>query len=48
MAVETVNRQATIDAYDGTPVLDIKPYLPSIDGVKSIKNESLEKEPGLQ
>ncbi|MFH1321290.1 MAG: TrmO family methyltransferase [Bacteroidota bacterium] len=21
-----------IDAYDGTPVLDIKPYSPSIDG----------------
>jgi len=37
-----------IDAFDGTPVLDIKPYLPSIDGVKSIKNESLEKELGLQ
>lgn len=37
-----------IDAYDGTPVLDIKPYLPSIDCVKSIKNESLEKVLGLQ
>lgn len=37
-----------IDAFNGTPVLDIKPYLPSIDGVKSIKNESLEKELGLQ
>jgi len=37
-----------IDAYNGTPVLDIKPYLPSIDGVKSIKNESVEKELGLQ
>ena len=36
-----------IDAFDGTPVLDIKPYLPSIDGVKSTKNESIEKEPGL-
>jgi tRNA (Thr-GGU) A37 N-methylase len=28
-------------------VLDIKPYLPSIDGVKSIINESVEKELGL-
>ena len=36
-----------IDAFDGTPVLDIKPYLPSIDGVKSNKNESIEKELGL-
>lgn len=37
-----------IDAFNGTPVLDIKPYLPSIDGVKSIKNESIEKKLGLQ
>jgi len=36
-----------IDAFDGTPVLDIKPYVPSIDGVKSTKNESIEKELGL-
>lgn len=36
-----------IDAYDRTPVLDIKPYLPSIDCVKSDKNESVEKELGL-
>jgi len=36
-----------IDAFDGTPVLDIKPYLPSIDGVKSSKNELIEKELGL-
>ena len=36
-----------IDAYDGTPVLDIKPYLPSIDCIKSDKNESVEKELGL-
>jgi tRNA-Thr(GGU) m(6)t(6)A37 methyltransferase TsaA len=35
------------DAFDGTPVLDIKPYLPSIDGVKSSKNELIEKELGL-
>ena len=37
-----------IDAYDGTPVLDIKPYLPTIDGVKSTKNELIEKELGLE
>lgn len=36
-----------IDAFEGTPVLDIKPYLPSVDGVKSIKNELIEKELGL-
>jgi len=36
-----------VDAFDGTPVLDIKPYLPSIDGVKSTKNELIEKELGL-
>ena len=37
-----------VDAFDGTPVLDIKPYLPSIDGVKSIRNEMAEKELGLK
>jgi len=31
-----------LDAFDGTPVLDIKPYLPSIDCVKSIRNEEVE------
>lgn len=36
-----------IDAYDRTPVLDIKPYVPSVDGIKSIKNELLEKELGI-
>ena len=36
-----------IDAFDGTPVLDIKPYLPSIDCVKSKRNESVEKDLGL-
>lgn len=36
-----------IDAFEGTPVLDIKPYLPSVDGVKSVKNELIEKELGL-
>jgi len=33
-----------VDTYDGTPVPDIKLYLPSIDGVKSTRNESTEKE----
>ena len=36
-----------IDAFDGTPVLDIKPYLPSIDCVKSSINEQAEKKLGL-
>jgi tRNA-Thr(GGU) m(6)t(6)A37 methyltransferase TsaA len=36
-----------IDAYDGTPVLDIKPYLPTIDCVESTKNQSIEKDLGL-
>jgi len=36
-----------VDAFEGTPVLDIKPYLPSVDGVKSIQNEMIEKELGL-
>ncbi len=35
-----------IDAFDGTPVLDIKPYLPSIDYIKSVQNELVEKELG--
>ena len=35
-----------IDAFDGTPVLDIKPYLPSIDCIKSIQNELVESELG--
>lgn len=34
------------DAFDGTPVLDLKPYLPSIDNVKSIHNEFVEKDLG--
>ena len=37
-----------IDAYDGTPVIDIKPFLPSIDAVKSKRNEEAEKELGLK
>ncbi len=32
-----------IDAFDGSPVLDIKPYLPSIDIVKSPRNARVEK-----
>ena len=36
-----------VDAFDGTPVLDIKPYLPSVDCLKSIQNEMMEKELGL-
>lgn len=35
-----------VDAFEGTPVLDIKPYLPSIDNVKSLINELLEVELG--
>jgi tRNA (adenine37-N6)-methyltransferase len=35
-----------VDAFEGTPVLDIKPYLPSVDCVKGIQNEFIEKELG--
>ena len=35
-----------IDAFDGTPVLDIKPYLPSIDCIRSIQNDLIESELG--
>ena len=35
-----------IDAFDGTPVLDIKPYLPSIDIVNSPINRKTEKDLG--
>lgn len=35
-----------IDAFNNTPVLDIKPYLPSVDQVKSVINESIEIEFG--
>lgn len=35
-----------VDAFDGTPILDIKPYLPSIDCVKSYQNEFIEKQLG--
>lgn len=36
-----------MDAFDGTPVLDIKPYLPSIDHRESAKNIQSEKKLGL-
>ncbi|MEA1885984.1 MAG: tRNA (N6-threonylcarbamoyladenosine(37)-N6)-methyltransferase TrmO [Bacteroidota bacterium] len=35
-----------VDAFEGTPVLDIKPYLPSVDCVKSLQNELIEIELG--
>ena len=35
-----------IDAFNNTPVLDLKPYLPSIDYVKSKVNEDMEIEMG--
>jgi len=35
-----------IDAFEGTPVLDIKPYLPSVDIVHSDKNRATERELG--
>lgn len=35
-----------INAFNRTPVLDIKAYLPSVDCVKSIQNEYMEKELG--
>ena len=33
-----------VDAFNGTPVLDIKPYLPTIDCINSVQNELIEKE----
>lgn len=35
-----------VDTFEGTPVLDIKPYLPSVDSVKSKINEAVEIELG--
>ncbi len=35
-----------VDAFDGTPVLDIKAYLPSVDMIKSLQNEMIEIELG--
>ncbi len=31
-----------IDAFNNTPIIDIKPFLPSVDYVKSTKNKSAE------
>ncbi len=33
---------SNVDAFNGTPVLDIKPYLPSVDDAVSIKNMEAE------
>ncbi|MFO7922219.1 MAG: tRNA (N6-threonylcarbamoyladenosine(37)-N6)-methyltransferase TrmO [Bacteroidales bacterium] len=35
------------DAFDGTPVLDIKPYVRSIDCIESSRDRALEKRLGL-
>lgn len=35
-----------LDAFNGTPVLDIKPYLPTIDRILSYRNEQAEAELG--
>lgn len=37
-----------IDAFDGTPVLDIKPWLPSIDCPAGTSPSNMEKEVGLK
>jgi len=37
-----------IDAFDGTPVLDIKPWLPSIDCPTSTSNAEIEKKLGIR
>ena len=37
-----------IDAYDGTPVLDIKPWLPSIDCPSGKTHLEIERELGLE
>lgn len=39
---------SNVDAFNGTPVLDIKPYLPSIDNAVSIKNTEVEVYLGLR
>ncbi|MDA3818041.1 MAG: TrmO family methyltransferase, partial [Prolixibacteraceae bacterium] len=31
-----------IDAFDGTPIIDIKPYLPSVDCIESKRNKDAE------
>ncbi|MBN1415640.1 MAG: tRNA (N6-threonylcarbamoyladenosine(37)-N6)-methyltransferase TrmO [Bacteroidales bacterium] len=35
-----------VDAFEGTPILDLKPYLPSVDCIKSLQNELIEIELG--
>lgn len=37
-----------LDAFNGTPVLDIKPYLPSIDCVQQSDNKDIERGLGLK
>lgn len=37
-----------IDAFDGTPVLDVKPYVPRVDCVESKLNSDIEKDLGLR
>ena len=37
-----------IDAFDGTPVLDIKPWLPSIDCPDATSSKDIEKELGIR
>jgi tRNA-Thr(GGU) m(6)t(6)A37 methyltransferase TsaA len=35
-----------IDAFDNSPIIDIKPYLPSIDCIKSVQNSDAETKLG--
>ena len=44
----TVLQVSGIDAFDGTPVLDIKPWLPSIDCPSHKNHLKIEKEIGLE
>ena len=44
----TVLQVSGIDAFDGTPVLDIKPWLPSIDCPSHENHLKIEKELGLE
>jgi len=34
---DNIIRIDTIDAYDGTPVIDLKPYIPDIDSVEDVQ-----------
>ncbi|MBN2864280.1 MAG: tRNA (N6-threonylcarbamoyladenosine(37)-N6)-methyltransferase TrmO [Bacteroidales bacterium] len=36
-----------VDAFDGTPVLDLKPYITQVDSVKTSRNEFVQRELGL-